>query len=276
MHAETERVYHALHAPRFSADDEDELADAVLRRQKAYEQELQSLLAMFVCAGYWATVDYQRLLAKFLARIADIGMDSNGYVHWLNLRRYPGCLLLYGLGLAAAARGTYDILRGVLSLSVRSAAHKEMEAITLLLSPESITERLDKIYFVGREREYTPLNNHLFEVLRDPLHEFLPGDRNYEDAFDSFEYLLGLAHCYRTATENELDAIRNGDKRICISGPLGRFVWRCNQRDLPYQHDGLDTALGRSGVFPDAQRFELVKLGFDRFCVQAKYQRNWW
>jgi hypothetical protein len=46
----------------------------------------------------------------------------------------------------------------------------------------------------------TPLSNHLFEVLREPLRQYVPDDNEYDAAFDWFEYLICLAHIDQQTT----------------------------------------------------------------------------
>jgi hypothetical protein len=138
----------------------------------------------------------------------------------------------------------------------------------------------------GRERESTPLSNHVFEVLRDPLREYLPDDNAYDQAFDWFEYLSALVHCDRTITPEQIERATSGATDWCISGPIGRFLW--NRRDSDDNilartrvggsevYPTIVTGILRVGLFRSAgnalnwDHFQLIKQAFDRFVLATR------
>lgn len=65
------------------------------------------------------------------------------------------------------------------------------------------------------EGRYTPLSDYLFNVLREPLKEFLPQDIDYLKCFDRFEYLFALVY-----TDLNLKQKGHG------VGLEGSFCWR--------------------------------------------------
>jgi hypothetical protein len=71
-------------------------------------------------------------------------------------------------------------------------------------------------HFLGLNQRRTPVSDYLFGKLRVPLREFLPGDEEYQSAFDRFEYLFGLVHA-------DLNRYILGGGWW---GPVGCFSWR--------------------------------------------------
>jgi hypothetical protein len=72
----------------------------------------------------------------------------------------------------------------------------------------------------GMDKRYTPLSDHVFQHLRDPLRQHLPDDTVYDGKFDEFEYLMSLV-----ATDLSLKLL--GGRRTSY----GRFAWK--GRNLP-------------------------------------------
>ena len=62
----------------------------------------------------------------------------------------------------------------------------------------------------------------MFNVMRQPLGRYLPGDSRYEWSFDFLEYLIGFAHI-----ELELK-LRHDRAGWC---PPGRFCWKARNDD---------------------------------------------
>jgi hypothetical protein len=291
--AETERVHTAVTSDRFSAKDQNITPDIALRRLRAYEAEMRVLLSMMACAGYWAAESQYPTLCRAVKRIADDLQDQSGLVVWLGLRRYPALLAMYALGIAAVANGNYALQKHLFALKARTAKHQPEEPILEPFSPLCVLGRdYARQLLPGRERDFTPLNNHVFDALRDPLREYLPDDRSYDDAFDWFEYLLGCVHCDLTATPEQIASIKNDPTNGYIWGPVGRFLWSNRTSDEGVQqrtrfepngpYPAIVTAVLQAGFFgssPDHlgyERFLLIKRGFDAAIGRARSQMGIW
>ena len=74
--------------------------ESATARVRGYEAACATLLAMAPVAGFWAEEDHYSVWQRSLARLATASR-SGGYILWLELKRYPGTLLLYALGLGA-------------------------------------------------------------------------------------------------------------------------------------------------------------------------------
>ena len=72
----------------------------------------------------------------------------------------------------------------------------------------------------------------MFEILREPLREYLPDDNAYDKTFDWFEYLLCLAHCDQQVTRPELAQRKNENPDFPIWAPMERFCWKGEERNI--------------------------------------------
>jgi hypothetical protein len=285
VNAETERVHAGITAARFSPEDSNIGPDIAVGRLRAYEAEMNVLLPVLACGGHWATGEQFRVLGQAITRLANDEGGGNGLVIWLSLRRYPALLALYATGIAAVANDNYALLKHLFSLQIRTGRDRPQKPILKLLSPVRVLELVRQRQLLpGREREFTPLNNHVFEVLRGPLRQYLPADYAYEEAFVWFEYLLSLVHCDITATSEEIETVNDPEKGH-LRGPIGRFLWNrwsSIQQRTRFEAGGpypeAVTAVLQAGFFGSSgsdlnyERFLLIKRGFDGFIGSARVQ----
>jgi len=245
------------------------------------------LLHVLACGAYWASRSQSEVFCQSVKRLADGYGDGDSWLG-LNLRGYPALLAFYPTGLVSVAQGDHRMLERLLTMMIRVERNKCEKSIIMSLSPCTILRRdLQQQLLPGREREFTPLSNHVFEVLRDPLRDYLPDDNAYDQAFDWFEYLSALVHCDRTITPEQIERANSGATDWCVGGPVGRFLW--NRRDSDDSilartrvggsegYPAIVAAILRIGLFRSVSNalnwdhFQLVKQAFDRFVVA---QRN--
>src|SRR5439155_22002027 len=100
-------------------------------------------------------------------------------------------LPFYSLGLGAVTGQNYKLLN---HLSRNTSIRQDGEEQPLnqvhpchVLDPLSVARRMP-----GYEDKLTAVSNRIWDILREPLREYLPSDSAYDDAFDRFEYLVAL------------------------------------------------------------------------------------
>jgi len=226
--SESERVHAAIGGPRFPARAAADVLtpESILGRLRAYESELNVSLAMLIGGAYWAEEQHHDLLVRALKRLADRYEPESGLVASLNLRRYPALVLTYGMGLAALGHNNYAFLKALLHLGIRSERYEREEPLVTVVHDQAVLQRDLQKRLPGREREFTPLSNHLLEFLREPLREYIPDDNVYDDTFDWFEYLFGLVHCDVQVTRQSLAELKAQREDLILWGPVGRFGWK--------------------------------------------------
>jgi hypothetical protein len=262
---ETEKLYRQLSGEHFPVDvrtsTHEEFELCLQRRVQRYEALTETLQALLITGCYWGEETHEELWARCLERIANPPVESRGIEAWLDLRYYPALLLLYAGGLASIAAKRYSNFAALLT-KARVIYDRQSLPSALFLYPDNVMNKGLAERLSGMERHHTPLSDHLQQVLREPLREYLPQDEHYQKCFDRFEYLFALVH-----------ADLREKQESSIAGPLGCFLWR-NRRD-PENHIAVEIELEikdagdnwpplKVGLFDDSlERFRYLKREFD-------------
>lgn len=231
---ETERVRRAVEGARFPAQaSPNSITGAtMLARMQAYEAGLSVLLPMLVCGAYWALPEQHSPLLKSFKRIADQTAPESGKVIWIKLREYPALVLMYGMGIGAVTNSNYRFLKALVDHKIKTDPFKPERRTAETLHNLGVLERDHQRFLPGKERDYTPLSDHLFDILREPLRDYLPDDSVYEATFDWFEYLLCLAHIDQQVTRKELEEEKSKKPDFYFWAPVGRFGWKDAERSV--------------------------------------------
>jgi len=272
VHEETEKLFAEISDPAFGGQTQLQPAEELTKRVEKYGALCEMLISVFVAGCYWGDVDATKLWVSSLQRVANPAESGGGSVYLLKMRRYPALLLLYSAGLAAVAAGNYATLAALLTEPKARGDQKKNEAICSEVHPIAINERGVWKMMPGLDRRHTPVSDHLFNKLRGPLREFLPQDEDYQDAFDRFEFLLGLVHADLNRRE-----VEGG-----WWGPLGCFAWRgrdFHQEGRVSQKIGaeIETAgafwpLLQVGLFGGSlQQLKTAKTKFDGFIGRINF-----
>ena len=218
---------------RFSPQAPHDLTgETILKRMQLYEAEIGVLLAMQVCGAYWASPTQSEIFLKSFKRIADQSGPEGGKVIWLGLRRYPALVLLYAMGLGALANSNYRFLKALFELNLRTDSYKPDEPTAQTLHNQKVLAVDVQKVLPGREREYTPLSNHLYALLREPLRQYLPDDAGYDATFDWLEFLLSLAHIDLQVTRTQIREEKAKNPNFFYWTPVGRYSWKRLERNI--------------------------------------------
>ncbi len=270
--SETEKTYALLTGPRFS------VTAPSLTTLKTYEETVEVMLRLLICGAYWSEPEHDELLLLSFKRIAD-QTSLGGHA---NLRLYPCLLLLYGAGIAALSRHNYRIVRSLFGLIVKYDGNRPEETVAAAIYDQAVLSRDLQKQVLGNRQ--TPLSDRLFEVLRDPLREYLPGDAEYDQTFDWFEYLLCLCHCDGQVSRSELQQEKIKDSKFTLWASVGRFGWKTRYEGEPNIMAETELIAGpaypekvadvlRAGFFESGgqlhrdDKYREVKAAFDR-CVE--------
>ena len=163
-----------------------------LRRMKIYEASVETLQAMMCCLGYWGKENVEAVVVKSFELLVESQKERNGYEAWINLRLYPALILLYSIGLAALANNNYTLLGAVFLKPQNKYRDEKYTSLMLDLYANRVINDDFGHLIPGREKRYTPTSDHLFDLLKPMLKEYIPEERQYEDLFDRFEFLQSL------------------------------------------------------------------------------------
>jgi hypothetical protein len=219
---EAERAAQASAAKLFPADGPSSIEDTqgrIARYQAAVE-----ILHVLLAVGCWhsAGTSQDRLWSRALERLADFPEIEGGLSRNIGLRRYPALICLYAAGIAALAAERWSTLREV--LLGRQVIDTRGNGVPYVAGVNPITAFADVdlqgVLHPTRQgmRLRTPISDYLREQLREALQPVVSADALYTEAFDRFEFLLGM-------TLIDLRAHHIGDGYV-PEGYVGAFAWR--------------------------------------------------
>jgi hypothetical protein len=247
---------------------EIETEEELKRRVERYQALTEILLGIMITGSYWGEQTHLSLWTQCLERLAYLPNPYHGRSQWTRLRLYPALLLLYGGGIAALAHRKYDTFAAFLTKAVARSENGEQPLVVSVhiwtVMEHSIAQQLPDM-----QKHISPLSDHLYSFLREPLKEYLPLEIRYQECFDRFEYLLALVHA---------DLTRNNQWNVW--SPIGCFGWRgrgAMRLDAPpimkvieseVAEQGEDWPLFKAGLFNGSvERFQETKRAFDTWML---------
>lgn len=265
---EIERVYNELSSDCFKTEAVEINKDAFQQRMREYEELIEILTGMLTTLAYFDRGNNAYLLTKAIERIVQ-SQNRSGYTILIDLQHYPALLLAYAAGIGALVKENYNHLAAILLKPEYRDLRERSPAIKVLNVSRVFKYSRKHVPRPNAEREYTPANNHIFDVLREPLRSYLPEDEKYEEFFDVFEYLLGLVY---VDNENDVDT---------IWGPVGRFGWQYHRghwESSPIQRfiqeglkQGENWGLLKAGFFDcSVARFKVCFEGYEGFVKEIR------
>lgn len=217
IHEETELVYERLSSGKFETTLPSISKEEFQKRMHLYEGVVERLMAMLTALSYHDDGANMHILTRCLERVATQPRHS-GLVAMISLQRYPAMLLIYSAGISALVDERFQNLAALL---LRPRFHdetrREDRPLVTVVHPWSVfsNNTYKWIPYKDAERRYTPVSDYLFQLLKPVLHDYLPNERQYEDVFDLFEYLLALTYV---------------DAEGISWSPIGRFGWLYKSR----------------------------------------------
>jgi hypothetical protein len=204
-----------------------ETAPELMRRLEA---STEILMHMFATASFHAAPAQAKPVFDAFHRLAARAEAPGGYNVWISLRRYPALLALYAAGLAGMAAENFAVLTVIASRpSIPSRSREEDLSASLRLNAHDVLERDHaRAVLPGAERNHTPFNDHLFNVLKPVVAPFVASEAKYQRLFDSFGYFWCLIH---------VDAQIHTKTRVEPWTPYGSFIWRQRDSENWFRHE---------------------------------------
>jgi hypothetical protein len=175
-------------------------------RLREYEIVSAPLIAALVAGCFWGGPQHARLWSETITQVATLPGNERGPTTIPDHRLYPALLLMYAGGIAAVASGRYQNLAAVLLRArvwndIRS--RQEIGPAVLGLRLGDVLSDEDQA-FIGTTPTPWALNHHLREVLRPAFGSIYVHDAEFDEWFDTFEYLLRLEHLrqYKAVTDH--------------------------------------------------------------------------
>nr|WP_315481922.1 SIR2 family protein [uncultured Undibacterium sp.] len=209
---EEERLLKIRSSPGFETVNGVVNTDTVTRRVRAYEASSEMLISMALVAGQWSNITQFHPWQRTLRRLAHKETTS-GTIIWLDLQRYPACLIAYSLGLGAIASGNLSLLGSLLSTEMPSS-RKKNEVLSVQLSPIAMFDYGTEIMKIlpGKERHYLPFNSWIEDFFSCNCKGLFRSEQEFQTAFDQLEFLWMLSYAKATvAAEDGHDWVPGGN-----------------------------------------------------------------
>jgi len=265
---EANRIFYELSGEQFSLIT-PENEENYKARIHTYETLTEILRNIFITGCYWGEEKHEDLWVNCLKRVIFPSTVRSGNNFWINLRFYPALLLLYSGGISSIIANRYNNFAALLTKPNYSDFDKN-KPLTLLLAPNKVIDKKTAESIFQMERHFTPVSDHLQQILREAFKDYIPEDEQYIRIFDRFEYLFSLVY---------FDLYKEFRDRSWA--PVGCFLWR--NRSYPKTHiinkikeetekEKDDWPLIKSGLFKGSfERFQQIQNEFNEFFNQIPY-----
>jgi hypothetical protein len=248
--------------------------ESVTTRLRVVDADTGRLCAMLAVVGYHGRPQHAPMLSRVITRIGPPVFHGGRYFPaWQSVQIYPMLSAIYSVGIAALVAHNFNFLAAVLLepfiklinqqkipvLAGASGAILASNGVKQLLPPPLNTNQ-------------TPGNEYMENALRELLQPYLPGEDDYAEAFDQFEYFLSLLYWHR---------LERG------AAPLGNFAWRrwgmTNTPDDPVlrafvselRERGAEWGLFEAGFFHDVNGLDQVVAAFNEWGFPASQRLAW-
>ena len=221
-------------------------------RVTAYEHATARLIHLLVVGTFHSnTSDHDRLWVRCIDRLVSGTSNGGGTTVLVDMQKYPTLLALYAIGLGSVVSDRVDAVARVFrSVTTRDPSRSIPVGVVSSVLPALHADAM-KRGFSDLKNHKTPISDHLLDFLRPLVSHFASSDKEYEEQFDEFEYLMGVVYAADAG---------NG------WGPLGRAVWRWAQRDgLPSAFvDRHADRLIEVGVFKSPEALTEARQAYDK------------
>lgn len=197
---QVERVRQVTEGPRpTSMTTAEELRDWL----EHLGDQARQLVRLYATIGYWGSPAHVEILIRGLERLTRWRVEG-GIVVVLNSRVYPPLLALYAAGVAAISARNYSALARLLRARLpqtnpRYPGYEDTLPAPMVLNAPAVLDHtaITGVLNVGAEqpqRYYTPASVFMYRTLRPLVIDLIPGDEEFERAFDLFEALLAMRY----------------------------------------------------------------------------------
>jgi len=246
---ELEKVYSQFSSARFDTHGQNVDNSEFQARMHSYEAICDTLMGILTTISYFDTGSNAYQLTQCVERLIE-PPRSDGFGGLIGLQRYPALLIAYAAGMTSITAKHYEHLASILITPKTRETNKTYPAIYHLNVWEVFTHNTYKwVPRPNAQKEHTPANQYIHDLLRDCVRPYLPNDTAYQSAFDIFEYLLALTY---------IDLIRDETDRDW--GPIGCFSWRYRHYGAEAQSSPIDEFLSEG--IAQGQNWELLSAGF--------------
>lgn len=191
-----ERIQKETAGQDFDAYNPQPNTETITARIRAYEAACSTMMAMAIAGGRWAEQEHIRPWQRALQHLSVVPRVG-GKATWLDMRRYPGALLLYALGLGSVESDRLAFLGQVFSTRVHDDNRDRISVVHLLAPYRLIDGGRPMKMLEGKESYHLPLNEWMHDTLRQHSRREIPDEEQYTTNFVKLEILMSLSTAYQ-------------------------------------------------------------------------------
>ena len=191
-----ERVIEVTSGNDFDANHPRPTTETVTSRIRAYESACSTLIEMAMVGGRWAEKEHCETWRRALQRLYMVP-HHNGKAEWLDMQLYPGMLLLYALGLSTVEADRLAFLGQLFSVEVHRGINERVTVVQAFAPYQRFEPGGPMNLLEGMENYQFPLNEWMFNTLRQLTKEMIPVEGRYLYNFVKLEMLMSMNSVYR-------------------------------------------------------------------------------
>lgn len=287
LNEETDAIIEKLNnLPALAKDESLSTSDLTNFMREGFELT-ENLIRAYAFGCFEGGDRYNTVWAEVLTRLGERVAPARRSDE---VKFYPSLLCFYAGGIAAVAGEKYETLAALFhKTKLRSARGLAgfSPSSTHWLIPARVIDREAAKSIPAIGRYLTPLNQYLYDVLREPLREAIPNEEAYDEAYLRFEYLfaLGTMEIY-AKTAGSLAAPEGSyiwENWIIRDSAYGRgYIWNLTAQEI--ERDGEDWHPLRAEVFKmtvsdfrefkqraDAAIIKYIRTCFPEFTGEARF-----
>jgi hypothetical protein len=254
---ETENVYERINSVSFPNPNEKEIKKKI----DFYLSQIDTLCNLLMNGVYWGSEMHDEIWIKTLVRLATPTEKKTSYRVWSNIEYFPAMTLFYSIGLTCMLKNKFSLLLKIISIEIMT--RYEPQNILLVTNIWQVVER-DHLRQALGNKNHVPMSELLYHSLRKHFGFYIPNEKEYENLFDYFEYLMALIY---TKVFNEGWA------------PIGRFGYRLRNSRNSFIYKKLEELKNKreeseliiSGLFTNYTEFEEVNKKFNEYFKEVYF-----
>jgi hypothetical protein len=163
-----------------------------------YNQTFENLLHLIINGIYWSKTEHYYLFTNILESLSEPPNTTQGrfYEDTRKLLYFPSLLALYSIGLSALMHDNYDLINICFNIKIKDFDSDYADQLFLLDRVNSCMVESRIMNEIISQNDTTPISTYLANTLKPTFTRYFYNDKEFDDKFDVFEYLLSLNYMH--------------------------------------------------------------------------------
>jgi len=182
-----------------------------------YIQSLETMIPLIINGVFWSKPEHHFLFTNILSRISEPAphVHSSKYDATESFHHIPALIILYAIGISALKRSNFELIFDCFRLKIDENDSDYSDQYFLIDKIHSCMVDSKIMNEILEQNYKTPISTYLCNILKPYFSNHILSNKEYNDIFDLFEYILSLNYVHII-----------GEKYGHIWAPWGQFHWR--------------------------------------------------